>query len=213
MRLDRENWSDWLVWPNDSFHWPGVCTLKTDAKSIHCFQKHTKPIKTRFSRSNVIQNSIDLRVWELLTRRWNVWHWERHCVFTSGGERVNCFLQTLIVFFSSKELSTVYKKKSIQINITPAMSALATFLQVHKQGQTMNLCKLERVNTFNARSFTEWRPIPTACWKLSFLENTPSLNTCTNCVVQKSSRKMVLFSKCEYCRLCFYFLFILKFST
>jgi hypothetical protein len=28
------------------------------------------------------------RVWELLTRRWNAWHWERHYVFTAGGERV-----------------------------------------------------------------------------------------------------------------------------
>jgi hypothetical protein len=28
------------------------------------------------------------RVWELLTWRWNAWHWERHCVFTAGGERV-----------------------------------------------------------------------------------------------------------------------------
>jgi hypothetical protein len=27
-------------------------------------------------------------VWELLTRRWNAWHWESHCVFTAGGERV-----------------------------------------------------------------------------------------------------------------------------
>jgi hypothetical protein len=27
-------------------------------------------------------------VWELLTRRWNAWHWERHCVFTTGSERV-----------------------------------------------------------------------------------------------------------------------------
>jgi hypothetical protein len=23
------------------------------------------------------------RVWELLTRRRNAWHWERHCVFTA----------------------------------------------------------------------------------------------------------------------------------
>jgi hypothetical protein len=28
------------------------------------------------------------RVWKLLTRRWNAWHWERHCVSTAGGERV-----------------------------------------------------------------------------------------------------------------------------
>jgi hypothetical protein len=29
------------------------------------------------------------RVWELLTKRWNTWHWERHSVFTAGDERVN----------------------------------------------------------------------------------------------------------------------------
>jgi hypothetical protein len=29
------------------------------------------------------------RMWELLIRRWNALHWERHCVFTDGGERVN----------------------------------------------------------------------------------------------------------------------------
>jgi hypothetical protein len=28
------------------------------------------------------------REWEILTRCWNVWHSERHCVFTAGGERV-----------------------------------------------------------------------------------------------------------------------------
>jgi hypothetical protein len=31
---DRENWSDWLAWPDDSFHWPGVFILQTDAKRI-----------------------------------------------------------------------------------------------------------------------------------------------------------------------------------
>jgi hypothetical protein len=40
-------------------------------------------------------DSVDQKfnwVWELLTRCWNVWHWESYCVFTAGGERVknNC---------------------------------------------------------------------------------------------------------------------------
>jgi hypothetical protein len=58
--------------------------LQTDAKSIQCFQKHAKLIENRFSRSKVQLT----RVWELLTRLWNAWHWESHCVFTAGGERV-----------------------------------------------------------------------------------------------------------------------------
>jgi hypothetical protein len=33
--------------------------LQADAKSIQCFQKHTKLIENRFSKSKVIQNSID----------------------------------------------------------------------------------------------------------------------------------------------------------
>jgi hypothetical protein len=33
------------------------------------------------------------RVWELLTRLWNAWHWETHCVFTAGGERVKTLVQ------------------------------------------------------------------------------------------------------------------------
>jgi hypothetical protein len=28
------------------------------------------------------------KMWELVTRRWNAWHWEKHCIFTAGGERV-----------------------------------------------------------------------------------------------------------------------------
>jgi hypothetical protein len=41
-------------------------------------------IENRFNRSNVQLT----RVWELLTRCWNAWHWESHCVITAGGERV-----------------------------------------------------------------------------------------------------------------------------
>jgi hypothetical protein len=33
--------------------------LPTNAKSIQCFQKHTKLVENRFSRLKVIQNSID----------------------------------------------------------------------------------------------------------------------------------------------------------
>jgi hypothetical protein len=33
--------------------------LQIDAKSIKCVRKHTKLIENRFSRSKVIQNSID----------------------------------------------------------------------------------------------------------------------------------------------------------
>jgi hypothetical protein len=48
------------------------------------FLIHAKLIENRFSRSKVQL----IRVWELLTRRWNAWHWESFCVFTAGGERV-----------------------------------------------------------------------------------------------------------------------------
>jgi hypothetical protein len=53
VRPEKEEQSDWLVWPNDSFHWPGVFILQTDAKSMQCFQKHAKLIENRFSRSKV----------------------------------------------------------------------------------------------------------------------------------------------------------------
>jgi hypothetical protein len=43
----------------------------------------TQKTANQFSRSKV--NDC---VGELLTRRWNAWHSERHCVFTAGGERV-----------------------------------------------------------------------------------------------------------------------------
>jgi hypothetical protein len=39
-----------------------VFILQTDAKSIQCFQKHTKLIENRFSRPKVIQNSNDSSV-------------------------------------------------------------------------------------------------------------------------------------------------------
>jgi hypothetical protein len=46
--------------------------------------KHTKIIANQCSRLKVIDC-----VGELLTRRWNAWHSERHSVFRAGGERVN----------------------------------------------------------------------------------------------------------------------------
>jgi hypothetical protein len=84
VRPEKEEQSDWLVWPNDSIYWPRVVILQTDAKSFQCFQKHAKLIENWFSRSKVQLT----RVWKLLTRRWNAWHWETDCVFTAGGERV-----------------------------------------------------------------------------------------------------------------------------
>jgi hypothetical protein len=99
-----------LVWLNDSFYWPRVFILQTDAKSIQCFQKHAKLIENLFSRSKVQLT----RVWELLTRRWNVWHWESHCVFTAGGERVKELLP-LDQSLSCKPLNMSLVWKSRQI--------------------------------------------------------------------------------------------------
>jgi hypothetical protein len=65
-----------------TLYWPRVFILQT--KSIQCFEKHAKRIENWFNRSKVQLT----RVWELLTRRWNAWHWESYCVFTAGGERV-----------------------------------------------------------------------------------------------------------------------------
>jgi hypothetical protein len=66
--------------------------MQIDARRIQCSQTTTttttttttKLIANQFSRSKVIDC-----VAELLTRRWNAWHSERHCVFTAGGEKVN----------------------------------------------------------------------------------------------------------------------------
>jgi hypothetical protein len=59
----------------------GVCNA-TDAQCIQYFQKHEKMIANQFSRSKVINC-----VGKLITRHWNAWHSERHCVFTGGGKR------------------------------------------------------------------------------------------------------------------------------
>jgi hypothetical protein len=58
------------------------------------------------------------REWELLIRRWNAWHWEPHCVFTAGGERVmQCVSQCQAfqrLMRSSQQCTcmTVYLQKS-----------------------------------------------------------------------------------------------------
>jgi hypothetical protein len=57
--------------------------MQTDAQPIQCSQKHYKLIANQFSRSKVIDC-----VGKFLTRLWNVWHSERHCIFTAGNERV-----------------------------------------------------------------------------------------------------------------------------
>jgi hypothetical protein len=51
----------------------GCLYCKQTHRAFNVFKKHTKLIENRFSRSKVIQNSIDQSV-ELLTRRWNAWH-------------------------------------------------------------------------------------------------------------------------------------------
>jgi hypothetical protein len=58
--------------------------MQTDAQRIQCSQqKKNQLIANQFSASEVIDC-----VGKLLTRHWNTWHSERHCVFTAGGERV-----------------------------------------------------------------------------------------------------------------------------
>jgi hypothetical protein len=69
--------------------------------------KHTILIENRFSRSTVIQNSINW-LWAFLTRRCNAWHWERHCVFTAGGERVKAPIFILFEPDGSIELILYY---------------------------------------------------------------------------------------------------------
>jgi hypothetical protein len=70
-----------------------LMTLFIDLRCLYCkqtqrafnvFKNKLNWLKNWFSRSKVQLT----RVWELLTRRRNAWHWESHCVFTAGGERV-----------------------------------------------------------------------------------------------------------------------------
>jgi hypothetical protein len=73
--------------------------MQTDAQRIQCSQKHKILIANQFSRSKVIDC-----VGELLTRLWNAWHSERHCVFTAGGERVKGYVhrvEVIIKMFSA----------------------------------------------------------------------------------------------------------------
>jgi SRSO17 transposase len=57
--------------------------MQTDAQRIQCSEKHKILIANQFSKSKIIDC-----VGELLSRRWNGWHSERHFVFTADGERV-----------------------------------------------------------------------------------------------------------------------------
>jgi hypothetical protein len=116
MRPEKEEQSDSLVWLNDSFHWPRVFILQTDAKSIQCFQKHAKLIENRYSRSKVQLT----RVWELLTRCWNASHWESHCVFTAGGER---FLKW----------TTFVGSQSTEMGGLPYQPRISLFVSVHRK--------------------------------------------------------------------------------
>jgi hypothetical protein len=62
----------------------GCLYCKQSQRAFNVKKKPAKLIENWFSRSKVQLT----RVWKLLTRRWNAWHWESHCVFTAGGERV-----------------------------------------------------------------------------------------------------------------------------
>jgi hypothetical protein len=46
-----------------------------------------------------------LTVSELLTSRWNAWHSERHCIFTTGGEKVKAIFGEISQLFFYKEFS------------------------------------------------------------------------------------------------------------
>jgi hypothetical protein len=83
----RVDWSDWLVWPDDSL---------IDLGCLYCRRKEhsvlSKNTQNWLKTNSVYQKLCKIqltRVWELFTRRWNTWPWERHCVLTAGGERVN----------------------------------------------------------------------------------------------------------------------------
>jgi hypothetical protein len=71
-----------------------LMTLFIDLECLYC-----KQTQRAFSKNTLNWLKIDsadqklfkiqlTRVWELVTKHWNAWHWERHCVFTAGGERV-----------------------------------------------------------------------------------------------------------------------------
>jgi hypothetical protein len=55
VRPEKEEQSDWLVWPNDSFYWPRMFILQTDTKSIQCFQKHAKLIDSIDQKLNWLE--------------------------------------------------------------------------------------------------------------------------------------------------------------
>jgi hypothetical protein len=85
-----------LTWNTEVIGLSDLMTLFTDLVCLYC--KQTQRAFNVFKNTlnwlkidSVDQKLFNIqltRVWELLTRRWNAWHWERHCVFTAGAERV-----------------------------------------------------------------------------------------------------------------------------
>jgi hypothetical protein len=74
-----------------------LMTLFIDLGCLYCKQTQRAFNVFKNTLNSLKIDSVDqklfkiqlTRVWEFLTRRWNAWHWKRHCVFTAGGERVN----------------------------------------------------------------------------------------------------------------------------
>jgi hypothetical protein len=98
-----------------------LITLFIDLGSLYCKQtkrafnvkKNAKLIENRFSRSKVIQISID---WSVGTFH-NAWHWERQCVFTAGGsEHLNCEKFTRLLYAHICKLAQPYTSVSINIS-------------------------------------------------------------------------------------------------
>jgi hypothetical protein len=63
--------------------------MQTDTQHIQCFQKKKQKKKKKTIANQCSKSEVIDFVGELLTRHWNAWHSERHCVFTAGSERVN----------------------------------------------------------------------------------------------------------------------------
>jgi hypothetical protein len=105
--LDRENWSDWLVWPNDSFFFfflPGVFILQTDAK-----------------RFNVFTNTLNWLKIDSVNQKLFKFNWPESGNFsqgagTPGTDKDIAFSQLavkgLIVWTQEWQLKTIYRKFS-----------------------------------------------------------------------------------------------------
>jgi hypothetical protein len=70
-------------------------------------------------------------VWELFTRRWNAWHWESHCVFTAGSERVKTLTKlasgsVFLLAKSKKQLATTIEKVSESVKKNPRQNVRYT---------------------------------------------------------------------------------------